>query len=108
MVFFVDSGLSKLNVDFPNWYNYVIPFIHVVKVLDSTEFNKLIWTKIERFLKFEQIEILRKTQTNPELKYFSAFCNHEHNLHGGHHLSGEAQSYSQVWAKKNLNKNLSE
>ena len=42
VVFFVDSGLSKLNVDFPNWYNYAIPFIHVVKVLDSTEFNKLI------------------------------------------------------------------
>ena len=32
LVFFVDSGLSKLDVDFPYWYNYVIPFIHFVKV----------------------------------------------------------------------------
>ena len=38
LVFFVDSGLSKLDVDFPYWYNYVIPFIHFVKVLDKTPF----------------------------------------------------------------------
>ena len=32
LVFFVDSGLSKLNVDFPYWYNYAVPSIHVIKV----------------------------------------------------------------------------
>lgn len=71
LVFFVDSGLSKLDVDFPYWYNYAIPFIHFVKV-DSTEFfpaylNKNLYLNI--------------------VKYFSAFCDHQHNIHGCHHFS---------------------
>ena len=72
----MDSGLSKLDVDFPYWYNYVIPFIHFVKVLNKIPF--LILEHIENIL---------------------AFFNHLYNLHGCHHLGGKTQGNSEVSGK---------